>query len=266
MSAVLVLLLALLPGYVGAYFLQHLGGRDWREREWHTALRYLALSAVGLALYVIPAAALSWPAARHVIPAEYSAIKAEDLGGLALPYAGHILGGALAGLLIGLLLRHLAPIVGISARPCSWDTFAADLVQDRWIVVTLKSGDVYGGYIQIADTGVPATERDLVLREPALYDADTSEYRSIGYRDMFIPAQLVDSIATVANPGETDRLTEIGQPLFRSATRERTSTTSADPPEPAAAKSGRTEGRGHATPANAAAADTRAAASNDPAE
>jgi hypothetical protein len=54
-SAVLVVLLALLPGYVGAFFLQHLGGRDWRER----------VSAVGLALYVIPAAALDWPPARH---------------------------------------------------------------------------------------------------------------------------------------------------------------------------------------------------------
>lgn len=264
-GAVLVVLLALLPGYVGAFFLQHLSGRDWRERDWHTALRYLAVSAVGLSLYVIPAAALEWPPARHVVPSEYAALKAENLAGLALPYGGHILGGALAGLLIGLAVRHVAPIMGISRRPCAWDTFVADLAEDRWIVVTLKSGDVYGGFIHVGDTGVTAIERDIVLREPARYDADTSEYRAVGYRDMFIPAQLVDSIATVATPGDTDRRTDVGQPLFRSATHERPSIP-ANTPESATADRRRTERGVYASPASEAAANAPAAPTHDSAE
>jgi hypothetical protein len=258
-------LLALLPGYVGAFFLQRLTGRDWRERDWHTAIRYLAVSAVGLALYVISAATFDWPPARHVIPDEYSRVSAENLVTLALPYGGHILGGALAGLLIGLALRHVAPLMGISRRPCSWDTFVADLVQGRWIVMTLKSGDVYAGYIQIADTGVAGAERDLVLREPARYDADAGEYRAVGYRDMFIPAQLVDSIATVANPGEADRLTAIGQPLFRSATRERASIAAAQA-ESASAGSNRKERRNSASTASKTTRDAATASTHDSAE
>ena len=65
-AAVLVLMLALLPGMLGAYFLEHLGGRDWRERDWRAALRYLAISVLGLALYAIIARRLSWPPPRDL--------------------------------------------------------------------------------------------------------------------------------------------------------------------------------------------------------
>jgi hypothetical protein len=215
-AAVLVLMLALLPGMLGAYFLEHLSGRDWREKDWRAALRYLAISALGLALYAIAAQRFSWPPARHVIPGSLMALTAEEVPALAVPYLGHIVASVVVGVSAAFLLRLLAKIGGFSARPCAWDTFANDLVQGRWVVVTLKSRDVYAGYLRVADVGVAASERDIVLRDPCRYDESKGEYLGIGYRDIFVQALLVDSIATAMDPKlDQDSKVAFGKRLFQ---------------------------------------------------
>jgi hypothetical protein len=83
-----------------------------------------------------------------------------------------------------------------------------------WIVVTLKSSDVYAGYIHIVDTGVPMSDRDLVLRDPSRLDATSNVYVGMGYRDIFIPASLIDSVGTLAKPEDAHAFTRAGMPLF----------------------------------------------------
>jgi len=58
-------------------------------------------------------------------------------------------------------------------------------------------------------------ERDLVLRGPARYDEETGNYKGVGYRDLFVSALLVDSIATVMDPDEkSDLVPTRGLSLF----------------------------------------------------
>jgi len=54
--------------------------------------------------------------------------------------------------------------------------------------------------------GCAAIERDLSLRGPARHDEETRNYKGVGYRDLFISASLVDSIATVADVNEKSDL------------------------------------------------------------
>jgi hypothetical protein len=203
-GAVLVLLLAILPGRIGAFFLESLSGRDWRERDWLAVLRLLGISAVGLATYAIAAGVFGWPAARHTIPAQIESVTAETLADLAVPYFGHIAASALAGIGLALFLRVYSRAAGITYRASAWDTFAAQFVPGRWVVVTLKSGDVYAGFVRVADTGVAAAERDIVLGGPSLYDAATQKYEAVGYHDLFLQAPLIDSIATVSGDDEAE--------------------------------------------------------------
>ncbi|MBK8649768.1 MAG: hypothetical protein IPN16_25155 [Gemmatimonadetes bacterium] len=59
--------------------------------------------------------------------------------------------------------------------------------------MTLTTGDVWAGILAFADTGVQDSERDLILREPALRDGATGEYVASNYSAMHIPARLVQS-------------------------------------------------------------------------
>lgn len=203
-GAVLVLLLAILPGRVGAFFFESLSGRDWRERDWLTVLRLLGISVVGLAIYAIAAHAFGWPPPRHTIPAQLANVTAETMADLAIPYFGHIVASAVAGIGLALFLRVYSRAAGVTYRASAWDTFAAQFVPGRWVVVTLKSGDVYAGFVRVADTGVTAAERDIVLGGPSLYDAQTHKYGAVGYRDLFLQAPLIDSIATVAGDDDPE--------------------------------------------------------------
>ncbi len=117
--------------------------------------------------------------------------------GAAVPYFGHIAGSAVAGLAMAGFIRIYVKAGGFAHRASAWDTFVTELIQDRWVVITLKTGDAYAGFVRLADVGVVAGERDVVLREPARHDGKSGQYQAVGYRDLFVQAPLVDSMATL---------------------------------------------------------------------
>jgi len=86
------------------------------------------------------------------------------------------------------------------------------------VAVGLETGEAYVGMLQNADTSVTATDRDIVLLEPALYDESTRQYIASPYQFLYISGRLVSSVAALSNPGTDTRISTIGMRLFEQET------------------------------------------------
>jgi hypothetical protein len=69
-----------------------------------------------------------------------------------------------------------------------------------------------------ADVSVTASERDIILREPALYDEAEKTYRTTPYQTMFLLGSTIASVAAVTDPRGDKRITSAGEDLFREET------------------------------------------------
>jgi hypothetical protein len=205
-AAALILAVAIIPGALGTYVYASLNGLHWRQSAADTVVRYLSFSVLGLVTYVLTANRFGWPPAAHVIPAEYASTDfgATTLPGLTWPYLGHLAGAALVGILAALGVRLLAFMTRQSHRPATWDTFVTKSVAGRWVVVTLTSGDVYVGVVDVAELGAAAEERDLILGKPGTLSAE-GNYEPTTFHAVFLPAGLIQNIAALAHPIDLPR-------------------------------------------------------------
>ena len=211
-----VLALAVIPGALGAYVWSLLNGQDWREKDWQAAMRYVGFSVIGLGVYVFSALWLHLPPAVHIIPSTYTSptLSTTSLPGIFLPYFGHIVCSALVGAVAAVGHRVICIVTGSSPQPSTWDHFLKNAVPNHWVVVTLKSGDVYAGYVQTAEESAPTSERDLILRAPAKYDDAAKNYCVTSLQDLFIPADLIQNIGTVRTDAELLDSTAVNTFLF----------------------------------------------------
>ena len=83
------------------------------------------------------------------------------------------------------------------------------------MTVGLSNGQVYAGYVDKADVSVAASERDIILREPALYNEADGMYRTTPYQTMFRLGSTITSVAAVSDPRDDKRITSAGESLFR---------------------------------------------------
>jgi hypothetical protein len=215
-----VLALAIIPGAFGAYVWALVNGQDWREKEWEAAIRFLGFSVLGLGLYVLVSLWLGLPPAAHVIPASYeaAALSSAGLHTIFLPYIGHIASSSLLGAAAAGAHRLVSAVRGSSPQPSTWDHFLKNAVPKHWVAVTLKSGDVYAGYVQTAEESAPSEERDLILRNPSKFDVGLRNYTVTSLRDVFIPAELIQNIGTVRTEAELQEEPKVGSLLFPSPT------------------------------------------------
>jgi hypothetical protein len=222
-ATVTVFALAIVPGAFGVYAWALLNGQDWREKEWEAGVRFLSFSILGLGVYVLAGLVLTLPPAIHVLPATYEAatIRSSSLPSIFLPYFGHILGSTLVGAAAACIHRLVCKLRRSSAHPSAWDDFLKVGSAKRWVTVALKSGDIYAGYIHMAEQSVPTAERDVILRSPAKYDEATRNYVVTSYRDLFLPADLIQNIGTIRSDAELLELPEVGTPLFPTVIDER---------------------------------------------
>jgi hypothetical protein len=216
LSSLLIALIALFPGLIGNRVFQILVGVDWREKEWRSLLRLLGFSVVGLAIYAIPAGVFGWPAPVHVFPATYQSASpaAKNLNYIFIPYAGHLVGGFLAGFLGAWGTILFARASSSSAYPGSWDDFARKRAPRHWVVVGLSNGDAYAGKLANVDFAVSSADRDLVLEEPCKFDPETDRYTALNYQYMFVSASSLFSIAAVYDPDIDRREVPVGESLF----------------------------------------------------
>lgn len=228
-ATVLVLAVAILPGALGSYLYEAANGLHWRQSQWGLAVRYVAFSLFGLILYVVGVQRFGWPSPEHIAPATFASTDLTAvLPSLVVPYLGHTVGGALVGILAAVGVRVLASVSSSSATPGTWSSFVRRSARGKWIVVTLKSGDVYLGALREADWAVAASERDVLLTMPAKLD-EHGYYVATVFGDLFLPAGIIQSIATLHDTDEDEPArTPAGQRVFREATYARSEATSAD--------------------------------------
>lgn len=264
-ATILVFAIGLLPGFFADYFYNLVSGSDWRDKDWQSGLRLIGLSAIGLFLYVMFAAFVDGIPALHVIPGSFDpeALSAVGLPRILVPFVGHSLFAAGAGFVGAHLHRWISRRFGASGQPSTWNHFITEEVGERWVVVTLHSGEVYAGMLLIAEQGVAQSERDLVLRSPALWSVDGSNYQVLPYRDLFLPSALVQNIGTLRLAKDADLPTQVGTHLFREENDDRAQTGEPAAPAPPGETGRGSEGRIHAPLAEGTAVGSASAAPID---
>jgi hypothetical protein len=214
-TTALLIALAILPGVAGEKAYRLLVGVDWREDKWQRTLRLLIFSVVGLATYAVMAGWLNAPAPAYVLPTELARVTSGSIAALGLAFLGHVAAAAMVGAITGIASRGVARLMSRTAYSSAWDHFVNACVKQHWVTLGLQNGDVYLGYIDIADMSVAAAERDVILREPALFDTSVRRYRALEYQSMFIPGTLISSVAVISDTKLDKRITIAGEILFK---------------------------------------------------
>ena len=214
-TALLILLLVGLPGFLGDLVFRSFVGLDLRAKQWEVPLRWLSFSVIGLVLYALLSELFHWPLPIHVIPGSVRAVakSPDQLLPLIHSFTGHLLASICAGGLAVLGKKGLTRMSPVSFYQNVWDEFARSHVRGRWIVVSLKSGDAYAGILARGQLSVSRDERDIVIEEPAQYNEDTNAYTALPYQYLYLSGDSVYSIAACSVPGDS-RTTEIWRPIF----------------------------------------------------
>lgn len=216
MTSLVIVLFAILPGIPAYSIYKMLLGQNWRDSDWEKIAKILLLSLAGVIAYVIFARYLVLPMPSYLIPTtfEIDSFGSSNLFPIAISLLGHFSFSVLSALAVVSFLRLLSKWVPSSLYPSAWDDFIRSHVPDHWVVISLNNGEAYAGFLRSVDASVNQSDRDLVLREPAHYKATKGNYEVTSFQDMFIPAGLISSIATVHDPAMDKRITSIGNSLF----------------------------------------------------
>lgn len=217
-SALIIIIVAIFPGLLGNIAYRMIIGVDWRAKEFQVIIRLIGFSIIGAVLYSIAADMVSFlPPPLHLMPGSYESLteNPENLNKIIYPYIGHLAGGFIAGVLAALGMHLVAKFSPATAYPSAWDGFIREQVPEHWVIIGLKSGDVYAGKIKSVDLSVSKGERDVVLEEPCLYEQKTGNYRALGHQYMFIPSENLYSLAVIHNPMIDERVVTIGTYLFK---------------------------------------------------
>jgi len=214
--ALLILLIAILPGAFGNVVYQAAFGINWREHLWESCLRLLGFSVFGVALYSVIANWTGLPSALYIFPDTYrtGSFNAATLFELSVAYFGHSVSSGVAGLVGVYTRRGLLSFYPVSPYASAWEDLLRCHVPSHWVAVSLVNGETYVGILERADTAPSYEGRDLLLEEPARYDDGRKNYVSLPYRTLFLPGRLVDSIAVVADPSRDGRITGINESVF----------------------------------------------------
>jgi len=249
-AGLLAIILVVLPGIPGDYVYRNVAGVSWREKEMRHLLRLLGYSVVGLAAYTIAAGSWNLPPPTYVFPSTFagSGPSVPELRNIAIAYVGHLIGSGVAGLAGALFVLGLSKITPIGAQRDAWDHFVNKTSARRWVLVHLRTGEVYAGMLEHADIQVEPDYRDIILREPALFDETTGLYTSSTQQHVFLTGGSIASIATVLDPSLDARISPPGCTLFerRDADEDRDATV----PTPSATPATGPDSEGGLTSAN----------------
>jgi Family of unknown function (DUF6338) len=213
-AGIAAIALAVLPGIPGDKVYRLLVGGDWREDTWRKILRLLSFSVAGLASYWLFARITGTPLPVYVIPGALEHFTVKQFDGVFLSLIGHFIGAGVSGGVAAFSVRLLARFSSETAYGNAWDHFIKSSVRNRWVIIGLQNGESYAGYIDVADTSVAPGERDIVLREPALFEPQRQNYRFLEHQALFLLGSTVASIAVLNDPAHDERIVPIGDNLF----------------------------------------------------
>jgi hypothetical protein len=221
-SELLVVLFAVLPGVPGNLIYQRLLGRNRKEEQWATVIRMIGFSIGGLILYIVIGNFISAPLPYYISPNTFTNFVLERifLLNMSLAFSGHVIGSMVIGFLSTRFVLVLNQWNKSTCYPDTWDKFIRENVNNHWVVVKLSGNEAYTGILERADVSVEQNERDIILKEPALYIEDKNNYISTSYQYLFLSGSIIDSIGVVSNP-EDIRITKIGSYIFNQPIKEK---------------------------------------------
>lgn len=223
LTAVLALVLGLLPGLPAEWMYATVVGVSRHETDWWRWLRMLGFSIGGLILYSLAARHFHWPMAGYLVPDTFRAVHFTPviIPRLGLAYIGHTIGAAVAGVAIAAIHQGRRKVVARSYVRDAWDHFVNNNVPRHWVIVRTTGGDSYLGIIEDADVAVEPEYRDIVLEEPASFDQNSDNYRATRFQYLFIPGDEIASVAVVHDQNQDDRVTDVGELIFTQPQEER---------------------------------------------
>ena len=68
LTALLILLFAIVPGMFGEMVYRIIAGTDWRETQWSKVARIIGISIAGLVLYIVLASLTGLPTPQYLFP------------------------------------------------------------------------------------------------------------------------------------------------------------------------------------------------------
>lgn len=200
-----------------------MGILSWRDTAINSTFRVICFSVGGAYLYVFAYLLLRHCDCllppNHLFPQVLAAFGPDTYLTLLWPFLGHALGSAVFAFFVVGVAHLMARVFGRSLNPNAWDVFTGDMVDGRWVAVSLKNGESYAGILKVVDNRVQSGERDLVLTEPARFSEEKRNFVSTSYSAIYLSAESVETVAAVAQPGD-DRIIAINNSVFPEETYE----------------------------------------------
>jgi hypothetical protein len=199
------------PGVPGELFYSNVAGEDWQEERINYVVRVVLIGMVGLAIVVLFSDLAGGPAFGY---AEFSGDTLVPVGGwrVGTIYIIHLVTSAGVGLLAGKAHKWQAQKQG-TIHPYAWDDLLNTHAPEHWVTVVTTDGNTYVGKIETADDYVAPEDREVLLEEPARYDEEEDAYFATEYQHLFLPADLIESVAVLSNE-EDERLSQPGQKIL----------------------------------------------------
>jgi hypothetical protein len=216
-AGILVVLLAVLPGVPADRAYRVFAGVSWREREVEYFLRLVSFSVLGLAVYVLLAPVLGMPPPTYVIPATFSAADfgPASLRPLAMAYIGHASSSVLIGVALGGSIASLRRITrGRIGQRDAWYHFIHVAAPRRWVIVKVRTGESYLGFIEHSDVAVEPQYRDVILVEPYLWNEDRKTYLPTFNQFLFLQGADVVSVAVAHDAAKDKRIMPAAETPF----------------------------------------------------
>lgn len=217
-GTLLIVILGIMPGIPGDRVHSWLIGKSWLEKDFEYIIRILGFSVTGFLGYSILSSWLNWPSPIHVLPSTYDGlgVTTDGLSEIGFGYLGHLAVSMVVGGFMGLLHRLVAKCFPskYGRHRDSWDEFVKVCAQERWITVNLRDGTVYVSILEQADIEREPNFRDLILKEPAIWDEALQNYIATNMLYLYIRGDQIASVSSLTRDRDK-RLTVIGEPIFR---------------------------------------------------
>jgi len=215
-TGLILVAVVMTPGVPGELIYSKVVGEDWQEKRISYIVRVLFIGMVGLVLTILVSAIFSGPVFSYVdVTGRGKEATLIPPAGweFSIAYLTHLTFSAGVGAVLGWAHHQYAERHG-TIQPYAWDDLINNHAEDHWVVVVTTEGDVFAGKIETADDYVGPSQRDILLEEPARYDEDKDGYFATEYQHIFLPSDLIESVAVMTNPEEDARLSDIGQKVF----------------------------------------------------
>jgi hypothetical protein len=213
-TSLIIVVFGILPGLLGNSIHDHFTDTDPKESQTDIIFRIVLFSVLGIIIYIlIFINFFKFPLPIYLFPDtfEKGSFTVEELTTLSISLGIHFICSSIMG--FGFSFITKTPRNANISN--SWKIFARDDMKDRWVVVSLKNGLSYAGYISHCDPSPDSDKRDIIITEPALYCKKSKNYSSLQYQHMYLPGSFIDSIAIVHDPEiDSNRKTKPGTLIF----------------------------------------------------